>query len=333
MLSETDLLAVARRLCAGVGEAAPTGLEALLGGKNNRVFRLALADGRSLTFKNYHVDSRDPRDRLGAEWTFLNYLYQRGVTCVPKPLAQDRIHNSALYTFIPGSKLTSGIITERHITQAAAFIVSGNCEPRQPDKLDPGSEACFSLADHVASVDRRVASLEVLDPSEPHVARLETLVREKLGPTWNRLRGKILAVNDEALGLTKQIFSPSDVGFHNALVDESGSLTFIDFEYAGRDDPAKLVCDFFCCPEIQTPLCFRAQFIDILVDGLMLDAGFRSRCELLLDAYRIKWACIILNDFLPIGAARRKFADKCQTKERSAIQIDKAQQKLSEIEI
>jgi hypothetical protein len=30
--------------------------------------------------------------------------------------------------------------------------------------------------------------------------------------------------------------------------------------------------------------------------------------DLLLDVYRLKWICILLNDFLPDGAARRGFA-------------------------
>ena len=56
--------------------------------------------------------------------------------------------------------------------------------------------------------------------------------------------------------------SPSDFGFHNALVDDDGQVTFLDFEYAGRDDPAKLVSDFFCQPEIPVPLDYHATFID-----------------------------------------------------------------------
>ena len=59
---------------------------------------------------------------------------------------------------------------------------------------------------------------------------------------------------DRALRADECCLSPSDFGFHNALVDERAGLTFLDFEYAGRDDPAKLVSDFFCQPEIPVPL-------------------------------------------------------------------------------
>src|SRR5258708_29751946 len=39
-------------------------------------------------------------------------------------------------------------------------------------------------------------------------------------------------------------------GFHNALLRPSQELCFLDFEYAGHDDPAKMVGDFFSQPAI-----------------------------------------------------------------------------------
>ena len=45
------------------------------------------------------------------------------------------------------------------------------------------------------------------------------------------------------------IISPSDFGFHNMLIGKKCS--FLDFEYAGIDDAAKLICDFICQPDLQ----------------------------------------------------------------------------------
>jgi hypothetical protein len=66
-----------------------------------------------------------------------------------------------------------------------------------------------------------------------------------------------------------------------------------------------------------------------LADGLDLDETGRVRCQILLDAYRIKWTCIILNDFLPLGAARRAFADTGAWATRCATQLAKAQAKVA----
>jgi hypothetical protein len=134
---------------------------------------------------------------------------------------------------------------------------------------------------------------------------------------------------DRALTLPECCLSPSDFGFHNALADAAGRLTFLDFEYAGRDDPAKLVSDFFCQPEVPVPTSFHTHFVTRLADGLDLDETGRVRCQIMLDAYRIKWTCIILNDFLPLGAARRAFADTGAWATRCAAQLAKAQAKVA----
>ena len=46
----------------------------------------------------------------------------------------------------------------------------------------------------------------------------------------------------------EMIISPSDFGFHN-VINKNNKLFFIDFEYAGLDDPIKLICDFYCQPD------------------------------------------------------------------------------------
>ena len=58
---------------------------------------------------------------------------------------------------------------------------------------------------------------------------------------------------DHPLDTQESVLSPSDFGFHNALLGPDGKLCFIDFEYAGWDDPAKLICDFFCQPQTPVP--------------------------------------------------------------------------------
>jgi len=159
-----------------------------------------------------------------------------------------------------------------------------------------------------------------------------------LRPAWTSIRERI-AGDAQTLGIAPDAplaageicLSPSDFGFHNSLIDEAGRFTFIDFEYAGRDDPAKLICDFFCQPALPVPLIHYERFAGRIFDGLELSAPHPARCRSLLDAYRIKWVCIILNDFLPVGAARRAFADAGARAERCASQLAKADEKLAQI--
>lgn len=326
-------LEIAARLCARAGRASPLHLERVAGGKNNRVYCVTLSDGETTVLKTYHSDPRDPRDRLAAEWSFLAYVWQRGLRCVPEPLADEPQSHSALYTFVRGHKLAAQAVKGIHVKQAAEFMLAANAKPRAPEGLKPASEACFSYADHMRTIDRRVARLSNLDPSAPGVERAKELVEAALIPAWKRVREQISVESDvcSELPLAEQCVSPSDFGFHNALVDEADHVSFIDFEYAGRDDPAKLVCDFFCCPEIPVPLEFRSGFVADLSTGLGLSPSFTRRCDTLIDAYRIKWTCIILNEFLPVEAARRDFAETGPRAARCAAQLEKALAKIGEI--
>jgi len=331
--SDAALLTLAQRLAAEAGRSSPRALRRLAGGRNNQVYRLDTDDG-PLVLKRYFKDARDSRDRLGAEWSFVSHAWSHGSRVVPEPLACDPAEQAGLYSFVQGRKLTASELTAAHVDAAIDFVLAVNERPRPA--LAPGSEACFSLADHIGTIERRVARLATLDDDVPHVTEARRLVATQLQPAWAAVQAKIIAGAaaarlgiDQALSADESCLSPSDFGFHNALIDDTGNLTFLDFEYAGRDDPAKLVSDFFCQPEVPVPLSLHGHFIDRMAQGLDLNAAGVMRCRLLLDAYQIKWTCIILNDFLPLGAARRAFADTGAWAERCAAQLAKAESKLA----
>jgi Phosphotransferase enzyme family len=336
--ADQSLLALANRLVESAGRGRAKALSRLDGGKNNQVYRIWTDAGDAVVLKSYFSDPRDPRDRLAAEWGFLKHTWSRGVRAVPEPLASDAAARAGLYGFVPGRKLLATELKPPHIDAAIDFVLAVNAPPRAPQALAPASEACFSLADHIATVERRVARLAALDPEAPHVQQAQRLVDEVLLPAWSAVKARLtkdardagLKI-DLALRPEQCCLSPSDFGFHNALADETGHVTFLDFEYAGRDDPAKLVSDFFCQPEIPVLLDHHPGFLTRLADGLQLDDAGRARCRILLDAYRVKWSCIILNDFLPVGAARRSFADAGAWDSRCQTQIKKAEAKIGEI--
>ena len=335
---DAELLKAAGRLARLAGRASPRALATLAGGMNNRVFRVEIDGGAPVVLKSYFHDPRDPRDRLATEWRFLTYAWARGVRAIPEPLAHEPTSHMALYGFVSGAKIAAGAVTDAHVETAADFVLAINAPPRTPTMLPPGSEACFSLAQHVATVRRRVGRLSDLAPDAPLRTDAQRFVVDRLRPIWRRLEARIdreARTNgfslDQELNPADCCLSPSDFGFHNALEDEGGRITFLDFEYAGRDDPAKLVCDYFCQPEVPVPMSHFESFLERAAAGLGLDSAIRDRCHLLLDAYRVKWTCIMLNDFLAVGAARRAFADAGAWERRCRAQLTRAEAKLSEI--
>jgi hypothetical protein len=329
-MNSPDPDTLAGRLSEAAGLAPVDRIDRLTGGKNNRVFGLTLSDGRRVVMKSYHHDERDTRDRLGAEWSFLRYVWDRGVRNVPEPLAAIPSEHVGLYGFIDGARAAD--ISVGLIDAAAAFVAAINAAPHEPEALAAGSEACFSIADHVGTVARRVGRLATLDETAPHVNDARAFVR-RLEASWQRVEGQIASEArakgiDTVAPVSRHIVSPSDFGFHNALV-EDGAVSFIDFEYAGRDDVAKLVCDFFCQPEVPVPLEYFPRFRDSVIGGLGLSADDSWRCDILLKAYRLKWVCIILNEFLPLGASRRAFADASDRAARAERQLQRAERQIS----
>ena len=279
---------------------------------NNRVFRLDLSSGAFL-LKQYFRHASDSRDRLGSEFGFVSCAWNHGLRTVPKPLASNPEAGLGLYEFLDGRKVTGADVNADAVEQAARFFCGINEHRFASDAqvLGSASEACFSLREHVALVDRRVAklcSLRIRD--ETDLLALE-FVRGDLRPRWWSVREAIKACGidgDAVLAGADRCLSPSDFGFHNALLGRDGVFRFIDFEYAGWDDPAKMICDFFCQPQAPVAKGFFESFA-ARTSAVCADA---SRCidraRALLPVYQIKWCCILLNEFLPTGRDRRAFA-------------------------
>lgn len=333
MIAELELLDTAAHIARQAGREIPTSLIPLAGGKNNRVYRVEFNVGPSLVLKSYFRHPGDPRDRLGAEWAFISRAWGAGVRAIPKPLACDRQHGLALYEYVAGEKLKPHEITTAHVEEAARFILALNAARDSGAGLAPGSEACFSMADHVARIDVRVMRLTKLDPEAPHAEAAAMLVEDVLRPAWEVLRTRLLAQGHES-SFPKQhiIASPSDFGFHNALWSRDRGLVFLDFEYAGRDDPAKLAGDFFACPEIPTPGNMFQNFVDMVSASIDDSGELWARMYALRPAYKIKWACIVMNDFLQNGDARRNFAGQGDRTTRCLAQLAKAKALLANLE-
>ena len=132
-----------------------------------------------LVLKHYFNDPRDPRDRLAAEWSFLRLAWARAVRAVPEPLACDAAEHVGLYGFVPGRKLSAAELEPAHIEAAVDFILAVNAAPCDRAVLAPASEACFSLAQHISTVERRITRLSQLDAKAPQRERRAALCRRK----------------------------------------------------------------------------------------------------------------------------------------------------------
>jgi hypothetical protein len=325
-------------LLEAVGLGGTFRLEAIAEGANNRALRVE-REGESLLLKSYFQHPDDPRDRLATEFAFCEFARRHGVAVVPRPIAADRTRGIALYEFIEGRRLEPSEVDSGAVAQALEFFRALNRHRHAADAatLADGSEACFSIAEHLKCVDSRVRRLATLDLPTELDREASALVRESLVPAWESIAGAVRQCHgpdlDRRLGPGDRCLSPSDFGFHNALRESSGRLRFLDFEYAGWDDPAKLVCDFFCQPALPAPRASFDAFAAAVVEDRPQAERDRRRIQGLFPVYQIKWCCILLNDFLPLGRARRRFArSEADPDLRKAEQLEKARRALGRLE-
>lgn len=310
-------------------------------GGNSRVLILE-AGGERVVAKGYFRDAPDGRKRLDAERAFLEYAQRIGIACVPRPIAADEAELVALHGFVSGRPLAPAEITRLPVLAAADFIVALN----RPDHaalargLPDAAEAAFSISGHFAVVERRLARLDAI-PADDGTDRAAGAFVVRLRDFWARARGRIAAgaarenLNPDAeLSDDLRLISPSDFGFHNALAAPDGSLTFVDFEYAGRDDISKLVSDFFFQPKVPVPGDLFLPFAERICVGTGRDFPNSLRwIGLLRPVFGVKWCCILLNCFLPQMMARRRFVHPaCGADDPKRIQLEKAETALRKLE-
>jgi hypothetical protein len=303
------------RIAAGKGlslaSARPIPLE---GGANNRVYRLPLSSGGAALLKHYFQNPGDTRDRFSSERAFYRYAEAIGLTQVPECLGWDESLRLGVFSFIPGKPPAEA--EPAHIEAALAFVRELNRHRTLPEALSlpRAAEACFSMDEHLATIQARIERMNTLPQADALDTEAQAFVNDDLAAAWtattDALRNQFGAgERARVLGQDEICISPSDFGFHNSLV-RGGETAFIDFEYAGWDDPAKLVCDFFCQPDVPVASSFLDSFLHSVGRSLGLSGpgAFATRCRALLPAYQIKWICILLADFTETGKQRREFS-------------------------
>lgn len=296
------------QFCRSHGVTGAFELQPIRAGRNSQVFMVRSRDGRWVLKHYYQPAGVAQRDRLGTEYGFLMFLRQMGVSGVPEPIGLDRASNLALYSCLPG--LRPGAIHSQHISQAARFIVRINQAraTAQAQVLPLAADACLGWDAHLALAASRITRLLEVEADSGVAREAREFVQARVQALWEKVQIELEPRPEWAqLPLEDRILSPSDFGFHNAL-ENGADLSFVDFEYAGWDDPAKLICDFMCQPEVPVTQDQGQQFMQALLQDFPGAEGVSRRVALLLPVHRLKWCCILLNEFRMEDRKRREHA-------------------------
>ncbi len=312
----------------------PLQIHPLAGGANNRVFKLEFSDRNPLVYKEYFQHPNDPRRRLQSEFSFLKYAWDLGLRNIPEPLSYDESLNSALYTYLPGRHIQPQDVNDSLIEQKAAFFLSLNKEKSKASNLPPASEACFTTKSYLQITQTRIDRIATAQTDSPLNEALRTFIDSSLLPKWSSVQKNLCktALHDDPLPDSERCISPSDFGFHNALLNSDNTLQFIDFEYAGWDDPCKAICDLFCQPRIPIP----ERYFPSLSASIASTSSNPEKCldrfRLIWPVMQIKWCCILLNSFTHVGKHRRQFS-RSEELQRQEKQLQMAKEQLKKIEI
>ncbi len=332
-MTTSDIIAAARSLLVQCQRGTLQSVEPLAGGRNNRVYRVT-SDQTTAILKHYYRSATGGHDRWASEVAWCTFCDRFHVGWTPVLWAADRSTNCALFEELPGRRVTADDVDAVAVGMAVGFVISLNRPGMLSDAtgLPVASEACFTWRDHEECIQRRIDRFTAFIPQDDLDAAMQHWITTELIPVWEQARRHLRDSLTESelqypLPQNLRCLSPSDFGFHNAWRLPSGDLRFLDFEYAGWDDPAKLVCDFYWQVDLPAPRETWPRMIAALTDN---PDWLTQRVRRLFPAMGIKWCGIVLNEFLRTERDRRDFAGESIDDPRQR-QWDKARVLLQDV--
>lgn len=271
---------------------------------NSRVFRVQTTDS-TYALKMYPDLAFDKRPRRLCEWSALELLSQKNLP-VPSPRATSEALNWSLIEWIHGVAPDND---HRSVLEQATQFVAEllRLSRESPTGIGLATEACLRPSAILEQIDTRLALLREIQDE-----RLKKFLDEQVTPEREararHAKAELLSAWDQDVALDSRILSPSDFGFHNALVTDAGRLTFYDFEYFGWDDPVKLVADFVLHPGSAMSSKAQGWWLSTMVSTFGTDRAFALRLRACLPLYALRWTLILLNEFLPGKSRGRMFA-------------------------
>lgn len=276
--------------------ARVSSLERLRGGINNRVFRCSRGT-QHWVVKGYTPLEPGQRDRMKAEVDFIRFAAQAAPGFTPTLIQADPVRRCVVLEYLEGESFPEGYHpSEWEVGEAVEFFRQLNADPllaRKSIQLD-AAEGFLSLREHLENVRQRLEAMGCAHLEEALRPQAETLLRQlhsllaRTEESTNRLIDQGMV--RDTIASEVRCVSPSDFGFHNAIRTAKG-IRFIDFEFAGWDDPAKALADFIFQPRVPVPG-EPSALLTALHPSQRIN--IEARYAALKPVLQVKWLCVIL---------------------------------------
>jgi hypothetical protein len=273
----------------------------LTGGINNLVFRCG-NEKDNWVIKTYAEIRKEGQERMRREVSFLSEANSLAPSYSPKLLYADYENCCVVMEFVDGSTFKRGVKPSAQLINNAVDFVkllntketSGGfeCVPR-------AKEGFLKLTEHLENIESRINNMTTSHLEQDMRKKANNLI-DRLNIEYDRVRYRVAKTigTGETMDKIEEAetwLSPGDFGFHNAVFDTKG-VRFIDFEFAGMDDPAKTIIDF--CLQPRNPVGTDVLHLLEAVERKKVDR-VAKRCNELLPILRLKWLCIILSILIP----------------------------------
>lgn len=315
-------------------------VELLSGGKNNQTFLVKTATEK-FVLKVYFIDDAQ---RFRREIEFVDLMQSFDVAGLPSLVAQSEELGIALFEYIPGAIPDS--VDSSMVKTTARWLRSINriqihCQAQHILSARGGLP---DVSEFFKDIEKRQEAFRTVSVDDYSSSECQKLVFESMTKVLEQLNRQRHLSGADNWQLARCL-SPSDIGFHNSLLVKpeytsnavqtavsTGSakqLVFLDFEYAGWDSCAKLLCDFFAQPRFNVD---RSQVTEFMTTAFAFvdTEQLLEQCKLLLPVSHLKWALIFLNDFKHSDQQRRNFAiSDYDAQQQKCIQLEKARNRVA----
>ena len=279
-----------------------------IGGRGNSgIYKVKTNCNRVAALKIYVQESK--HNRLRSEYEGLRLLNDFGLTNIPRPIGCNRSLGVGLYDWIEGELVDSP--TSGDIDQAL-FLVEQLYDVRLSNTWNLFQKASAATLSGQALEEQICYRFKSLVTYGSGSSELLDYLHNELKPIideiveWGRVSWPLKQQYREELPLKSRTLSPSDFGFHNALRNETGKVIFIDWEYFGWDDPAKMTADFLLHPGMNLSEKMKSKWLL----GAVRIFGYEimPRLRVMWPYLTLCWCLILLNEYRSDIWARRAAA-------------------------
>jgi tRNA A-37 threonylcarbamoyl transferase component Bud32 len=268
----------------------------LNGGINNPTY-LINNKKNSYVLKKINSNPSSLFDRYVAEKQFLNLTNIISGINTPKLLYSFDTERVLILEYIkPDNAEYIPNIDQNKINECVNFINKINLDKELGKKIitQNASDSYLDLTGHIENIDFRLKNFSTNHISEQYKESAENLLY-LLKAKWIILRIDAFSfleknIIQNSIDQNYLKVSPSDFGFHNIII-KNNSNYFIDFEFSGWDDPAKLYCDFILQPKFPIPSSFHQLLKEQLI-GKDYISKYEKRIDLLYKILKFKWLTI-----------------------------------------